>query len=52
MVRYHGYYSNKSRGMRKKEGEDDAVPSPIESFDVSPNSKASIGKSVTSSNQN
>jgi hypothetical protein len=29
MVRYYGYYSNKSRGMRKKEGKDDAVPSLI-----------------------
>ena len=35
MVRYYGYYSNKSRGMRKKEGKDDAVQSLIES-DVSP----------------
>ena len=35
MVRYYGYYSNKSRGMRKNEGKDDAVPSLIES-DVSP----------------
>ena len=26
MVRYYGYYSNKSRGMRKKQGKDDAVP--------------------------
>ena len=34
MVRYYGYYSNKSRGMRKKEGKDDVVPSLIES-DVS-----------------
>ena len=31
MVRYYGYYSNKSRGMRKNEGQDDAVPSLIES---------------------
>ena len=31
MVRYYGYYSNKSRGIRKKEGKDDAVPSLIES---------------------
>ena len=35
MVRYCGYYSNKSRGMRKKQGKDDAVPSLIES-DISP----------------
>ena len=35
MVRYYGYYSNKSRGMRKNEGKDDAVPSLIES-DLSP----------------
>jgi hypothetical protein len=26
MVRYYGYYSNKSRGMRKKAGLDDNVP--------------------------
>ncbi len=35
MVRYYGYYSNKSRGMRKKQGKDDVVPSLIES-DISP----------------
>ena len=35
MVRYYGYYSNKSRGMRKKQDKDDAVPSLIE-CDVSP----------------
>ena len=33
MVRYYGYYSNKSRGMRKKEGKDDAVHC-AHSFDV------------------
>ena len=26
MCRYYGYYSSKSRGMRKKVGTDDAVP--------------------------
>jgi hypothetical protein len=31
MVRYYGYYSNKSRGMRKKAGIDDQVPVLIES---------------------
>ncbi|MFH2076967.1 MAG: transposase [Pseudomonadota bacterium] len=31
MVRYYGYYSNVSRGKRQKEGNDDAVPSIIES---------------------
>ncbi|MEA3416675.1 MAG: hypothetical protein U9R02_11075 [Thermodesulfobacteriota bacterium] len=31
MVRYYGYYSNKSRGMRKKQGKDSAVPVLIES---------------------
>ena len=35
MVRYYGYYSNKSRGMRKKAGTDDEVPALIES-DISP----------------
>ena len=34
MVRYYGYYSNKSRGLRKKSGVDDEVPALIES-DVS-----------------
>jgi len=31
MVRYYGFYSNKSRGLRKKTGIDDAVPALIES---------------------
>jgi len=31
MVRYYGYYSNKSRGMRKKAGIDDQVPALAES---------------------
>ncbi len=31
MVRYLGFYSNKSRGLRKKAGTDDAVPALIES---------------------
>ena len=31
MVRYYGYYSNKSRGMRKKAGTDDEVPALIDS---------------------
>ena len=30
MVRYYGYYSNKSRGMRKKAGLDDQVPALVE----------------------
>ncbi len=35
MVRYYGYYSNKSRGLRKKAGTDDQVPALIDS-DISP----------------
>ena len=31
MVRYYVFYSNKSRGLRKKAGTDDAVPALIES---------------------
>ena len=31
MVRYYGYFSNKSRGLRKKAGVDDQVPALIES---------------------
>jgi hypothetical protein len=31
MVRYYGFYSNKSRGLRKKAGTDDQVPALIES---------------------
>jgi hypothetical protein len=30
-IRYYGYYSNKSRGLRKKAGADDQVPALIES---------------------
>ncbi len=35
MIRYYGFYSNKSRGLRKKAGTDDQVPALIES-EVSP----------------
>jgi len=35
MVRYYGFYSNKSRGLRKKAGTDDQIPAFIES-EVSP----------------
>ena len=35
MVRYYGFYSNKSRGLRKKADTNDAVPALIES-EVSP----------------
>jgi len=35
MVRYYGFYSNKSRGLRKKSGTDDQVPALIDS-DKSP----------------
>jgi hypothetical protein len=35
MVRYYAYYSNKSRGLRKKAGTDDQVPALIDS-DISP----------------
>ena len=31
MVRYYGFYSNKSRGLRKKAGTDDLVPALIDS---------------------
>jgi hypothetical protein len=31
MVRYYGFYSNKSRGFRKKAGTDDDIPALIES---------------------
>ena len=34
-VRYYGFYSNKSRGLRKKAGTDDQVPALIDS-DISP----------------
>ena len=34
-IRYYGYYLNKSRGLRKKEGIDDEVPALIDS-DISP----------------
>jgi hypothetical protein len=32
MVRYYGYYSNKSKGMRKKAGIDEKVPALVESI--------------------
>ncbi len=35
MVRYYGFYSNKSRGLRKNAGTDDQVPALIDS-DLSP----------------
>jgi hypothetical protein len=35
MVRYYGFYLNKSRGLRKKAGTDDQVPALIDS-DISP----------------
>jgi hypothetical protein len=35
MVRYYGFYSNKSRGLRKKASADDQIPALIES-EVSP----------------
>ena len=31
MVRYYGFYSNKSHGLQKKRGTDDDVPTLIES---------------------
>ena len=31
MVRYYGYYSNKSRGLRKKADTDDQVPDLVDS---------------------
>ena len=31
MIRYYGFYSNKSRGLRKKVGTDDNVPALIDS---------------------
>lgn len=34
MVRYYGYYSNKSRGMRKKAGSDDQVPA-LDEYNIS-----------------
>ena len=36
MVRYYGYYSNVSRGKRKKENRDNAIPNIIEDSNISP----------------
>jgi len=36
MVRYYGYYSNVSRGKRKKENRDNAIPNIIEDSNTSP----------------
>lgn len=35
MVRYYGYYSNVSRGKRKKENQDELIPSVLESDESS-----------------
>jgi len=35
MVRYYGYYSNVSRGNRKKQNEDERIPSVLESDESS-----------------
>ncbi|MCK5185957.1 MAG: transposase [Deltaproteobacteria bacterium] len=35
MVRYYGYYSNVSRGKRKKEEQDDLIPCIIEEDGIS-----------------
>ena len=36
MIRYYGYYSNVSRGKRKKEDQDALIPSIIEDSNISP----------------
>jgi len=36
MIRYYGYYSNVSRGKRKKEEQDDVIPHIIEDTAASP----------------
>jgi len=36
MIRYYGYYSNVSRGKRKKEEQDDIIPCIIEDNGISP----------------
>jgi hypothetical protein len=36
MIRYYGFYSNLSRGKRKKEDSDDAIPNIIEESNISP----------------
>jgi hypothetical protein len=36
MIRYYGYYSNVSRGKRKKEEQDDIIPCIIEEDVISP----------------
>jgi hypothetical protein len=36
MIRYYGYYSNVSRGKRKKEEQDDIIPCIIEDYGISP----------------
>jgi hypothetical protein len=43
MVRYYGFYSNKSRGLRKKAGTDDQVPALIDS-DISRKDFRRIGR--------
>ncbi|MCK5186147.1 MAG: transposase [Deltaproteobacteria bacterium] len=36
MIRYYGYYSNVSRGKRKKEEQEGTIPCIIEEDDISP----------------
>jgi len=46
MVRYYGFYSNKSRGLRKKAGVDDQVPALIESEISTKESRRNWGRLI------
>jgi hypothetical protein len=46
MVRYYGYYSNVSRGKRKKENSDDIIPHIIEGGKLSPAQRKSWARLI------
>jgi len=46
MVRYYGYYSNVSRGRRKKENSDDIIPHIIEGAKLSPAQRKSWARLI------
>jgi len=46
MIRYYGYYSNVSRGKRKREEQEDTIPCIIEKDDISPEKRKSWARLI------
>jgi len=46
MIRYYGYYSNVSRGKRKREEPEDTIPCIIEEDDISPEKRKSWARLI------